>query len=51
MDAVDDDFKERLISEVQQYELIYDKKNPEHMNRNSISAAWRNLAEELNAKG
>jgi hypothetical protein len=43
----DVDFKERLVEEVRQYELIYDKKNCQHKNRTAIVRAWLNIAETL----
>ncbi len=46
-DFDDVDFKERLIRVVQLYELIYDKKNRQHMNRVLVAAAWSRVAQTL----
>lgn len=44
-------FKEKLIEEIQQRSIIYNKSDPEHTDRTRVNAAWEEISAILECGG
>jgi hypothetical protein len=49
--TAEDLLKDKLILLIKEHPAIYDRKHPDHSNKNSIDQIWLNIGMQLNISG